>query len=230
MTTIIWSYSGMKNFQGCPLRYHEVNVLKNYPFVDTPQTIYGKQVHSAIEDYFVNGVVLPNEHQKFSKTVEMVSRINGEKHCELKLAVNRDQDPCEFFDKNAWVRGVVDLLIISEDGMKAIIIDWKTGSNRYPDNQQLELMFLLVRSKFPNIRYFDCYLVFLAHGVRTHSIYTLRDTGDCWDYWESQYQLLSDAFESNSFLPKPSPLCGWCPVVTCKFQRHKKPIKVKTVF
>ena len=69
MTQVIWSYSSMKNFQGCPRRYHEVNVLKNYPFIDTPQTIYGKQVHSAIEDYFENGVVLPNEYSKDRKSV-----------------------------------------------------------------------------------------------------------------------------------------------------------------
>lgn len=224
MKAIVWSYSGMKNFQGCPRRYHEVNVLKNYPFIDTPQTIYGKQVHSAIEDFFVDGVVLPEMYAKFAKTIEMVSRINGVKHSELRLAVDIDHDPCEFFDGNAWVRGIVDLLVISEDGMKAIIIDWKTGSNRYPDNQQLELMFLLVRSKFPNIRHFDCYLVFLAHGVRTHSVYTLRDTGSCWDYWETQYEQLEIAFKTESFPPKPTPLCGWCPVLTCK---HYKPRKIK---
>ncbi len=30
-----WSYSSLKDFEGCGFRYHQVKVAKKYPFVET---------------------------------------------------------------------------------------------------------------------------------------------------------------------------------------------------
>ena len=62
MTTIKWSHSGLKDYEGCARRFHEVKVLKNYPFTDTVHTIYGKQVHEAAEVYVKDGTPLPPEY------------------------------------------------------------------------------------------------------------------------------------------------------------------------
>ena len=51
MTNFTWSYSSLKEYQNCPKKYYEIRVAKNYVFQDTPQTIYGKEVHKALEDY-----------------------------------------------------------------------------------------------------------------------------------------------------------------------------------
>ena len=64
---IKWSHSGLKDFEGCARRFHEVKVLKNYPFTDTVHTIYGKQVHESAENYVRDNVPLPPEHE-FMKT------------------------------------------------------------------------------------------------------------------------------------------------------------------
>jgi hypothetical protein len=40
-----WSHSSLKDFEGCARRYHEVKVLKKYPFQETEATRYGNQVH-----------------------------------------------------------------------------------------------------------------------------------------------------------------------------------------
>jgi hypothetical protein len=47
---ITWSHSALKDFEGCARRYHEVKVLKKFPFQDTDQTRYGKDLHKAAED------------------------------------------------------------------------------------------------------------------------------------------------------------------------------------
>ena len=36
--TVKWSHSALKDYEGCARRYHEVKVLKNYPFKDTEAT------------------------------------------------------------------------------------------------------------------------------------------------------------------------------------------------
>ena len=48
MKPVTWSHSSLKDYEGCPRRYHEVKVLKNYPFTDTQATIYGKELHEDV--------------------------------------------------------------------------------------------------------------------------------------------------------------------------------------
>ena len=47
---VTWSHSSLKDYEGCARRYHEVKILKNYPFVETEATRYGKVLHKAAED------------------------------------------------------------------------------------------------------------------------------------------------------------------------------------
>jgi hypothetical protein len=212
-----WSYSSLNDFKGCPRRHLEVGILKNYPFVDTVATLYGKEVHKVAEDYIGDGISIPEKHVKFRPTFEKIAAIQGEKFCEIKLAATRELKKCGFFDSDCWVRGIADLVIISEDGKKAIIIDWKTGGKNYPDDKQLELMFILLNINFPNVETFDCYLVFLAHGVRVNRNYTFDMASACWKDWKDEVSKLELAYKNEHFPPNKTPLCGWCPVATCEF-------------
>lgn len=51
---IAWSHTALKDYEGCPRRYHEVRVLKKYPFQETEATRYGNDLHKAIELYIQN--------------------------------------------------------------------------------------------------------------------------------------------------------------------------------
>ena len=73
----------------------------------------------------------------------------GEKHTELKLGLNGNRKPCDFFAKEVWVRGVVDLLIVN--GKTAYVIDYKTGNDKYADTAQLKLMAIMAFEHFPQI-------------------------------------------------------------------------------
>ena len=54
MANFTWSYSSLKQYQNCPKQYQEIRVLKNYIVKENEAMMYGKEVHSALEDY-VNG-------------------------------------------------------------------------------------------------------------------------------------------------------------------------------
>jgi hypothetical protein len=58
---IKWSHSSLKDYEGCARRYHEVKVLNNYPFQETEQTRYGKELHKAAEDYVKDGTPIPKQ-------------------------------------------------------------------------------------------------------------------------------------------------------------------------
>ena len=49
MKQVSWSHSALKDYEGCPKRYQEVKVLKNFPFTETEATRYGNEVHKALE-------------------------------------------------------------------------------------------------------------------------------------------------------------------------------------
>ena len=131
-TNITWSHSGLKDFEGCARRYHEVKVLKNYPFQETTHTIYGKDVHKAIEDYGKDGTPIPEKYAQFKPVVDAVLNKPGRKLFEHEMGVTRDLQPCGFNDPNRWVRGIADLLIIDDDNLTAKVVDWKQVTTSTP--------------------------------------------------------------------------------------------------
>lgn len=214
---VTWSHSALKDFEGCARRYHEVKVLKNYPFVETTHTIYGKDVHKAIEDYGRDGTPIPEKYAQFKPVVDAVLNKPGRKLFEHEMGITRDLQPCSFNDPNRWVRGIADLLIIDDDNLSAKVIDWKTGNNKYPDRDQLILMSLMVFAHFPHIRQVKSALFFLVkESMTTHSM--LRDEAEeAWWRYRERVAKLEAAHANDVWNPSQSPLCGWCPVATCAF-------------
>ena len=71
-----WSHSALKDFEGCARRYHEVKVLKKYPFQETDATRYGVQVHEAIEHYIKDGTPIPPQYAQFQPRSQSLHRLN----------------------------------------------------------------------------------------------------------------------------------------------------------
>ena len=162
MKQVTWSHSALKDFEGCPRRYHEVKVLNNYPFQETEATYYGKEFHSAAEHYIKDGTPLPPQFEYAKDTLDALLSKPGRKLCEYEMGLTKDLLPCSFHDKNRWVRGIADLLIIDDDNLTARVVDYKTGNNKYPDTDQLKLMSLMVFKHFPHIRKVSSALLFVV--------------------------------------------------------------------
>ena len=75
--TVKWSHSALKDYEGCPRRYHEVKVLKNYPFTDTQATIYGKELHEAAEFYIKDDKPLPPQFAFLQDTLDALNAKPG---------------------------------------------------------------------------------------------------------------------------------------------------------
>ena len=85
-----WSYSALKDFKGCPRRYHSVRVLKQYPSPKTEAILYGERVHKACEEYVRDGTPLPEGTTKFQPALDSLIAMPGEKLCEYKMALNSE--------------------------------------------------------------------------------------------------------------------------------------------
>lgn len=219
--TVKWSHSALKDYEGCPRRYHEVKVLKNYPFTDTQATLYGKEYHEAAELYIRDDKPLPPQFAFTQDTLDALKRMPGRKLCEYEMGVKADLTPCGFMDKDVWCRGIADLLIIDDDNLTARVVDYKTGNNKYPDREQLKLMALMVFAHFPHIRRVSGALLFVLKDDMAKASYMVGEAEEYWWDYRQRVARIEQAHDTGVWNPKPTPLCGWCVVKTCEHNRKR---------
>jgi hypothetical protein len=212
-----WSYSGLKDYQNCPHQYQQVKVLKNFTKAPTQQMLYGNQVHKALENYVKDGTPLAKNYERYKKQLDPLRNMEGEKYPEHRMALTFDRAPCRFGDKDYWVRGIADLLVINGD--QAFVVDYKTGSNKYPDPKQLQLMALMTFEHFPEVKHVKAGLLFVVHEHFVTSEYEVEKKDEYWADFIPHLERLRLSHENDVWQPNPTPLCGWCPVRTCEYHR-----------
>jgi len=217
MADFTWSYSSLKQYQNCPKQYYEIKVAQNYEIIPSEKMIYGTEVHKALEDYVKDGKELAVNYLRFKPAADALIDIPGKKYPEHEMALFRDKTPCDFADSNRWVRGIVDLLIV--DGNYAFIVDYKTGSSKYPDPKQLRLMSLMAFAHFPNVNKIKAGLLFVMHGSFVTEEYTREEMDKSWAKFNGPLGRLDNSYDNNVWPPNPTPLCKYCPVKSCDFNR-----------
>lgn len=214
---IQWSYSSLKDFINCPKQYYEVKIAKSVVKKVTEQMLYGTEVHKAVEDYVRENKPLAKHYSHYKPVLDELLKIPGERYPEYQMALKLDKTKCEFDDADRWVRGIVDLLIV--DGEDAFIVDYKTGSNKYPDPKQLKLMALMTYAHFPEVQNIKAGLLFITRNSFVPEEYVRTDIDKLWTEFQGDLIRLQNAYENNFWPEKPSGLCGWCPIESCKFHK-----------
>lgn len=211
MTT---SFSSLKSYETCPRKFHEEKVLKLYPFQETEATRYGTLVHKLAENYVRDGEPLPENLKHLERALEVLRQIPGDKHCELEMGITETGEPCEFNDPNAWIRGIADLLIVN--GSKGYVLDYKTGSSRYPDTDQLLLMSLMAFARFPELQSVKAALMFFKDNVFVRESYTRESAMESMASWKQRVERLDTAHRTSFWPERPNGLCRrYCPVRSC---------------
>jgi hypothetical protein len=121
----VHSYTGIKEFEQCPRRFQATKILKLYPYEETEATRYGNEVHKAIEEHLKYETPIPEKHAQFTPVVQALASKPGRVEAELKFGVRRDLSPCGFFDRDVWLRGAADIVVLDDEGLKAWVGDWK---------------------------------------------------------------------------------------------------------
>lgn len=215
-----WSYSSLKEYINCPRQYHEIKVLKNYTKRVTREMTFGTQVHKYCEDYVGEGKPLPKDYDHFQPVLDSLLEIPGTRHPELRMGLLANGNACRFGDPACWVRGIVDLLVI--DGDQAYIVDYKTGSNKYPDPKQLKLMALMTFAHFPQVQNIKAGLLFIVQNSFVDESYTRSQTEELWGHFRPDLQRLQSSYETEVWNPNKTPLCGWCPVTYCENYKERR--------
>jgi hypothetical protein len=210
-----WAYSKLKKFETCPKQYYHTVITKEYKEPSSDAMMYGNEFHKAAELYIGSRVPIPSRFGFAKPMLDALLDKTGIKHCELKLGLTENLEPCGFFDRDIWFRGVVDLLII--DGEDAYVVDYKTGSNtKWADTGQLELMAMFVFKKFPQVKRIRAGLLFVVAEILIKEVYTIDDAPALWEKWLVRYNRMVAAAEADVWNPRPSGLCRkHCIVLSC---------------
>ena len=103
-----WSYSKLKNFEDCPKKMFEVDILKSYAEKnDDPNSplAWGDRVHKALAAA-LTGSALPEEMKQYEGWVDRVRRGAGQLFVEQKYAINRQFQKTAYFADDVWYRGI----------------------------------------------------------------------------------------------------------------------------
>ena len=218
---IAWSHTALKDFENCPRKYHETRVLKLHPFKETDATRYGNELHKAAELYVRDNEALPGQFEFVKPLLDSLMARPGRKLAEQKMALTVDLNPCSWFAKDVWVRGMADLLIIDDENMTAWVVDYKTGNNKYPDRDQLALMSLLVFAHFPHIRKVNSALIFVVKDDMVKAKMTVEEFDKGWSGYRERVAKIEACMSNDVWNPTQNPLCGWCPCTSCEFNNAR---------
>ena len=209
-----WSFSKIKNFGTCPKRYYHVDVKKDFKEDESEILRYGNLCHELLAKHIGKNEPFPDFHKpKLQPLADKILAMGGKVGVELKLAVTEDMEPCTFFDRKAWFRGVCDVLV--RKGAVAYAGDWKFGKIK-EDYSQLSLMAAAIFCHYPEIKKIRTEFVWVMEDAVTREDYSRDDIPSIWAGVMPQVDLLRKAHETETFPAKPSGLCRrWCPVSSC---------------
>jgi hypothetical protein len=221
---ITWSHTMLSNFENCARKGYHLYIAKDLPKADTEAMRWGNAVHKALDKRIGQGFELPDEMVQYEP---MAAAVLDKAHhlardikitTEQKLGVTTTGTATGFFDKDVWGRGAIDVLMVKEP--VALIVDWKTGKRR-EDPKELETFALLLQATRPEIR--NIYGVYVWLQDETiGQLHNISDTATTWLSINRQMQHINQMSKDNKFPPTPNPLCGYCDVMTCEFNRKKK--------
>lgn len=202
------SYSRLSTFEQCPLKFEALYVEKTCKDEGSPASREGQKIHEALAEYGERSRPMPQSLRRFQPTVDKVLAQEGEKLFEYQIALTPDRKETGWFDKNVWLRAVLDVLVLNED--KAVVIDWKTGK-RKPDPTQLQMFAAVVMTAFPEIDRVRSAYVWLKDGTIDSSVVGREQLDSLWEGLYSRFDRVQEAVDDGYFEAKPSYLCKWCP-------------------
>ena len=220
--SIKWSYSSLKTFQQCPKKYYHLKIAKDIKDPPTVATMYGQSVHKAAEDFIKDGTPIPEKFSYMQPFLDTLNAIPGEKHVEMELGLTKDLKPCAFDADDAWWRGIADFLVLDEAKGLAYSVDYKTSkSARYADKQQLDLVAAAIFAHFPKIKRVKSALLFVVSKefVRAEHVAELKEAYV--DKLRPDLARIEAAMENGVWNPITGPLCGFCPVKQCEYNRSE---------
>jgi hypothetical protein len=212
------SYSALKMFENCPLRYFKQRIEKSVVDKGGEASLYGERIHKLLEDA-LKGAAPGDEILAYVPILDTIrAKAEGAQIlAEQEYTLNAQLVPTGWWDDDAWIRSKLDVLVLFEK--RAVMFDYKTGKRR-PDFNQLELFALQVFSHHPSIDIVSTGFIWLKDFSTDRETYHRSQMPALWQSLLARIRAVEKAAETNIWPAKPSGLCPYCPArKTCPHAR-----------
>jgi hypothetical protein len=213
------SYSFIRDYENCPHKAQHKYVLKDLPPEPmSPELAEGIRVHDLLEQQ-INGAkdILADvdfDLDRFGPFVMPLMEKGA--RAEVKLGMALDGRATGFWQGPVWLRGKLDVVVGCSEA--ALIVDWKTGKVR-EDPLELEIGALLLKAAQPMLKRIRGYFVWLKE-LKLGKLHDVSDTEKTFGRVLSVEREMNQ--EGKEWRKTPNPLCGYCPVKTCEYNRSGK--------
>lgn len=213
------SHSSLELYTQCPHKFHQLRILKAWKDVQGAAGAWGEAVHKALEHRVLSGTPLPPNMAQYEQMAAYIAAIPGEKVGEQKLAIFADGKPAEYWDKKGYLRGLCDLLVVQ--GERALLIDYKTGSSRYANDDQAIRNALLIFAHYPDVNEIHSRFIYFKDGSTKKATYSRGEIPQLMRNPGVVTEAIATSFKNNNWPKKPSGLCGYCIVANCEHYRKR---------
>lgn len=212
----VLSYTFLNTYDICPKQAFHRYVLKDCPFVGSKESAWGNTVHDAMDKRLSKKTPLPPEvaqYEFYAATLEPLKP-----QTEMKLGITRGGEPCGFFADEVWLRGKADVVTMNDT--TGLLFDWKTGKRR-EDPYELELQALMLWAARPKLVRITGHYIWLKDNAvgKPHDLSNVGETLEC---LQEKADEIESCHKRGEWRTKEGPLCGFCPVKSCGFNRSGK--------
>jgi hypothetical protein len=216
-TRLVGTYSILNAYKNCAHQMARKYVIKDQPFVETPEMAFGNEVHAAMELRVGGRKPLPVSMQQWE---QFCAPFDGrEVKVEQKLGVAWNMRPLDFWDKEVYFRGKIDVSIVN--GSTAYIADWKTGSSKYEDPFELATGAVLLKAKHSGLTKIVGNYVWLKEN-RVGERHDLSDVSATWETIRTLMCEIEERKKAGTWEKTKSGLCGYCSVRDCEHWFERK--------
>jgi hypothetical protein len=210
-----WSYSRLSTWERCPL-FAKAKFIDKLQEEPSEAMARGDRIHKALgawlsgDEHGNRGGPLPEEAARFENMLNQLARLSetATLQTEQQWGFTNTWAPTGWFDKNTWLRSVLDVCVVYPDDT-ADVVDHKTGK-MYDDNrEQMELFGLSVLCRYPAVSSVNTRLWYVDSGNEVIDQFSRADAEPLKAKWSARAAaMLAD----REFLPKPNDKCKWCPL------------------
>lgn len=220
MTKLAHSYSSIKLYDNCPLRYYRQRVLKDVVDEGGVASKYGERIHSQLEHYLLDRTRTTEIAPYIplcDAFIALASVDNRQLHVEKELVLTEELKASTWDAPNAWFRSKLDILILGTT--EAIVGDWKTGK-RNTDTFQMEVFAAQVFKHYPYIDRVTTSLIWLKSMQMDTAIYYRTQHNELWAGVMNKIRRIHQSLEHDNWQARPSGLCNYCPAKhDCEYAR-----------
>lgn len=239
-----YSFTSIKEFHQCPKRWYENRILKRWEFKETEATKFGTRVHKALEEAALANrgepaATLPyslSMYQPLADAIQSAKEQGNVVVPEQVIGMTYDGKGVLgrtdiWWANDVKIAGICDITILTPDYSYAKLGDYKTGSSKYPDMEQLDLMALLTFTEYPTVQTIEAMLMFVKEGTTYPArpkVYQRSDMAEINSTFDGYIADIENHKAQNHFPDNGgNPLCGWCVVEDCPFYQEFLPIRLR---